>query len=221
MLLGPGLSALLLMAAPAADEGSCFAGSEMEPSGGARASLSAAEAAAIRKAVDGVASYKACVSYASLFHGFARGTIEFVRPDRLRFSVRHRPHRGTPVTLEAVRIGPDTWYRTAEKWQRLPDGQELSQAVPKAFIPREPLELARGFLEDAARLVHLGDARARSGGCAVWDNPGAPGGIRDAFCFGSGDHLPYRYSGGGPPVEAYLQLELYDFGAPLEILPPR
>jgi hypothetical protein len=222
MLLSPALAALFLLAAAGAeDEGPCFNGSEMEPRGGPRGSLSAEEAASIQQAFDGVAGYRACVSYASLFNGFARGTIEFSAPDRIHWTVRHRPRQGAAVTLEAVRIGADTWYRTGAEWQRLPSGKKLAEAVPKVFIPAEPAELVRSFLEGRSKLVRSGEARGRAGSCVVWDNPAAPGGIRDAFCFGANDHLPHRYSGGGPAIEAYLQLELYDFGAKLEIRPPQ
>jgi hypothetical protein len=222
MWLGPGILAALLLAVPAAaDDTMCFDGSELERRTGPQAAPSPEEAASVLKALDGVASYRACVSYASLFHGFARATVEFTRPNLTRIQVRHRPHRGEAGTLEAVTIGGDTWYRTGPRWERLPAGQKLADAVPKVFLPPEPIEMVRSFIAERAQLVRTGESRGRAGPCAVWDNPKAPGGVKDVFCFGLADHLPYRYSGGGPTIEAYLQLELYDFGVKLEIRSPQ
>ena len=223
MRISRGLLAVLLAAPPAAsaaDEGMCFDGGEMEKGSARKGPLSPGDAAAMRKALEGVTSYRACVSFASLFQGFARGTVEHAPPDRTRTTIRHRRRHGTPVTLEVVRIGADTWYRTGTRWERLPAGEKLADAVTGVFMPTEPIEMARSFLAERTNLVRGGESKGRAGPCVVWDNPKAPGGVKDAFCFGSTDHLPYRYSGGGPSIEAYLQLELYDFGAKLDIRPP-
>jgi hypothetical protein len=216
----------LLLWAPLArsqDISSCFSGAEMENFDSAPTPVTPGEAQAVAGAFAKVTSYRACISMASLFSGSSRGLLEVQGPDRWHWQSTRQPRRGPAVSVEAVRIGTQTWFRSGSgsAWKSLASGRELSDAAPGAALPPTPRKLLDGFLKDVSALVKVGGARSRSGPCVTWEQPTAPGGIRQAFCFGPKDHLPYRHAAGGPVVEAYLQIEFYDFGQPVAVEPPR
>jgi hypothetical protein len=216
--------ALLLLGtatARAQEDAPCVSGEEMETRGGPRSAVKPAEARAVAAAFAGVASYRACVSMASLWSGMSRGLLEFERPDRWRWKGRRQPHQGAAISMELIRIGAQSWYRTGSVWESLPPGRELVDALGGAFLPPVPPELLEAFLKEPGKLTKTGRSAGRVGPCDVWEKRGAPGGLRSDFCIGLTDHLPYRHAAGGPAVEAYLQVEFYDFGHPVDIQPPR
>lgn len=216
--------ALLLLAAATAraqEDPPCFSGEEMETRGGTRSAVKPAEARAVAAAFARVASYRACVSMASLWSGISRGLLELERPDRWRWKGRRQPHQGTATVVEVIRIGAQSWYRSGSVWESLPPGRELSDALPGAFLPPVPQELLGAFLEEPGKLTKTGRSAGRVGPCDVWEKRGVPGGLRSDFCIGLADHLPHLHAAGGPAIEAYLQVEFYDFGQPVDVQPPR
>jgi hypothetical protein len=204
----------------------CFDGGPLE--GAARgAPVRAEEIESARRAFASARSFRACFSYISLFHGASWGALEYAGPARQRWRLRYRGRRDSdPVgTLEVVRIGADTWLQGEGGWTRLPEGRPLKDAVPSAAWLPEPAELVKGLFGESATpsFTGTGSAMARAGACQPWLKQARTEGLsmREAVCVGSRDRLPYRINAGGPRVEAYLQLEVYDYGAPVDIRAPQ
>lgn len=204
---------------------SCFDGDSM-PSAGPGRPLRDGQAQAVPRALAAIRGYRACFSHISLFQGGAWGRYEFAAPDRRRWRMRQRGVRETDKTrdLEVVQIGGDTWFREGGgAWSSLAAGRKREDlAAPGGWLP-DPTELVNGFVERAGRLAVAGSGSARAGSCEVWliRPDGSGPALDEAICVGSNDGLPYRVRAGGPAVEAYLQVELYDFAAPVEIRAPQ
>jgi hypothetical protein len=204
---------------------SCFGEDPLEPKG-TGVSVPPARVPEATRAFASARSYRACFSYISLFQGASWGQLEYVEPDRRRWRVRYRGRKDSDPTgaLEVVQIGADSWLRTDGGWKHLPTGK-LQDAVPSpAWLP-DPAELLKGFFEGSPTpgFADLGSASSRAGACEVWLKTGHPAGpsFKESLCVGSKDALPHRIASGGPAIEAYLQVELYDYSAPIEIRPPQ
>jgi hypothetical protein len=137
----------------------------------------------------------------------------------IRVGAGHRPVR----RLEVVGVGADA-ARADGSWTRLPAGGKLQDAIPSSAWLPDPAELLKGFFEGspAPSFAALGSAPAKAGACEVWAKAAPPHGpsLKETVCVGSKDGLPHRIGAGGPAIEAYLQVELYDYAAPLEIHAP-
>ena len=203
----------------------CFDGDAM--AGAARgAPVPAKEIEDARRAFASARSFRACFSYISLFNGASWGALDYAGPERLRWRLHYRGRRDSdPLgTLEVVRIGADTWLQSEGRWTRRPGKQPLKDAVPSAAWLPEPAELVKGLFGESAipSFTSTASVTARAGPCQLWLKQARAEGpsMREVVCVGSHDRLPYRINAGGPGVEAYLQLEVYDYGAPIEIRAP-
>jgi hypothetical protein len=202
---------------------SCFDASPMaDAAPGRPPNRSLVEAA--RDAFASAASYRACLSFISLAGGENWGTYEYLKPDRRRWRIRHREGRAdAPVTsLEVVQVGADRWIAGEGGWSKVAAGRTLQDAVPPgAWIP-DPSEIVSPLLDGRSGLRMGAPLTVRGGPCEVWSVAPRPPGpsISQALCVGTRDQRPYRVASGGPAVEAYLQIEIYDYDAPLEIGAP-
>jgi hypothetical protein len=203
---------------------SCFAGDD-----GARTAPGGAVPAGrlqeVGRAFSSARSYRACFSSISLFQGAAWGIVEFQGPDRLRWRVRYRGRQDSdPVgELEAIRVGAESWLRIDGKWKPLPAGRKLADAVPSpAWLPH-PEEMSSALFEAGSRFRVVGSAQAKAGTCEVWEKtrPSVGPSVSERVCVGARDRRLHRVNAGGPGIEAYWQLELFDYDAPVAIGPPK
>jgi hypothetical protein len=209
--------------APLGDFKTCFDASA-DQAGASGPEVPRAEIEKARAAIATARGFRACVSLVSLFQGAKWGTFEYAAPDRRRWRMR-RKGRGLDapvIEVEAVQVGAQAWLRRDGRWSRLAAGRKLQDAAGKeAWLP-DPTQILPLFLDSSPGLVKVGSATARSATCDLWSKVARDGpALNETLYVDTRDRRPYRVASGGPGIEAYLQLEIYDYDALVEIQPPR